>query len=58
MLYPGENIEAIRLRLDSQYNAPLIGTVPYLAPPDARQAATHIDSTLLLQTLQATDAGH
>lgn len=57
MLYPGENIEAIRLHLDRQYNAPLIGIVPYLAPPDAAQAATHIDSTLLLQTLQATDAG-
>ena len=26
MLYPAENIEAIRLRLDIQYNAPLLGT--------------------------------
>jgi dethiobiotin synthetase len=58
MLYPGENIEAIRLRLDRQYDAPLIGTVPHLAPPDAAQAAAHIDSTRLLQTLQTTAAGH
>jgi dethiobiotin synthetase len=53
MLYPGENIEAIQVRLDSQYNAPLLGTIPHLAPPDAGQAATHIDSALLLQTLRA-----
>jgi dethiobiotin synthetase len=58
MLFPGENIEAIGLRLDRQYNAPLIGTIPFLAPPDAAQAAAHIDSTLLLQTLRAVDAGH
>jgi dethiobiotin synthetase len=57
MLYPGENIEAIRLRLDIQYNAPLLGTVPHLAPPDAREAASHIDSTLLLQSLRADNAG-
>jgi dethiobiotin synthetase len=57
MLFPAENIEAIRLRLDSQYNAPLIGTIAHLAPPDARVAATYIDSDLLLQTLRSGVAG-
>jgi dethiobiotin synthetase len=57
MLYPEENIDAIHLRLDSQYNAPLLGTIPHLAPPDARQAATHIDTSLLLRTLRASHAG-
>jgi dethiobiotin synthetase len=54
MLYPDENIDAIHLRLDSQYNAPLLGTIPHLAPPDARQAATHLDISLLLGTLRSS----
>jgi dethiobiotin synthetase len=58
MLYPAENIEAIHLRLDSQYNAPLLGTIPYLAPPLAQEAAAHIDISLLLSTLRSAPAGH
>jgi dethiobiotin synthetase len=57
MLFPAENIEAIRLRLDSQYNAPLLGTIPRLTPPDARAATTYIDTSLLLDTLRSAGAG-
>jgi dethiobiotin synthetase len=57
MLFPAENIEAIRLRLDSQYNAPLLGTIPRLAPPDARAAMAYLDSSLLLDTLRSAGSG-
>jgi dethiobiotin synthetase len=57
MLFPAENIEAIRLRLDSQYNAPLLGTIPRLSPPDALTATTYIDTSLLLNTLRSAGAG-
>jgi dethiobiotin synthetase len=57
MLFPAENIEAIRLRLDSQYNAPLLGTIPRLTPPDARAATTYINTSLLLDTLRSAGAG-
>ena len=57
MLFPAENIEAIRLRLDSQYNAPLLGTIPRLTSPDARAATTYIDTSLLLNTLRSAGAG-
>jgi dethiobiotin synthetase len=57
MLFPAENIEAIRLRLDSQYNAPLLGTIPRLSPPDALMATTYIDTSLLLNTLRSAGAG-
>jgi dethiobiotin synthetase len=57
MLFPAENIEAIRLRLDSQYNAPLLGTIPRLTSPDARAATTYIDTSLLLDTLRSAGAG-
>ncbi|MFK4440413.1 dethiobiotin synthetase [Caballeronia udeis] len=57
MLFPAENIEAIRLRLDSQYNAPLLGTVPRLTPPDARAAMAYLDTSLLLDTLRSAGSG-
>ncbi|SOE53236.1 dethiobiotin synthase [Burkholderia sp. D7] len=57
MLFPAENIEAIRLRLDSQYNAPLLGTIPRLTPPDARAAMAYLDTSLLLDTLRSAGAG-
>jgi len=57
MLFPAENIEAIRLRLDSQYNAPLLGTIPRLTPPDALAAETYIDTSLLLNTLRSAGTG-
>jgi len=57
MLFPAENIEAIRLRLDSQYNAPLLGTIPRLTPPEARVATTYIDTSVLLDALRSAGAG-
>jgi dethiobiotin synthetase len=57
MLFPAENIEAIRLRLDSQYNAPLLGTIPRLTPPDALTAESYIDTPLLLDALRSAGAG-
>ncbi|MGA7815480.1 dethiobiotin synthase [Caballeronia sp.] len=57
MLFPAENIGAMQLRLDSQYNAPLLGTIPRLAPPDARHAATYIDTSLLLDALRSATTG-
>ncbi|QIE22166.1 ATP-dependent dethiobiotin synthetase BioD 1 [Caballeronia sp. SBC1] len=57
MLFPAENIEAIRLRLDSQFNAPLLGTIPRLTPPDARAAMAYLDTSLLLDTLRSAGAG-
>ncbi|CAH2779203.1 MAG: Dethiobiotin synthase BioD (EC [uncultured Caballeronia sp.] len=57
MLFPAENIEAIRLRLDSQYNAPLLGTIPRLTPPDAHAAMAYLDTSMLLDTLRSAGSG-
>jgi dethiobiotin synthetase len=54
MLFAAENIEAIRLRLDSQYNAPLLGTIPRLAPPDATAASKYLDTQMLLDALRSS----
>jgi dethiobiotin synthetase len=48
MLYPDENIATLRKRLD----APLIGVIPHLAPPDAARAAGHLDIAGLLAQIQ------
>ncbi|BCF95620.1 ATP-dependent dethiobiotin synthetase BioD [Paraburkholderia sp. PGU19] len=53
MLFPDENIAALRDRLDRQYGAPLLGIVPHLSPASADVAATHLDTNRLLQTLRA-----
>ncbi|ALL63286.1 Dethiobiotin synthetase [Paraburkholderia caribensis MBA4] len=53
MLFPDENIAALRDRLDGQYGAPLLGIVPHLSPASADIAATHLDTNRLLQTLRA-----
>ena len=53
MLFPDENIAALRDRLDRQYGAPLLGIVPHLSPASPDVAATHLDTTRLLQTLRA-----
>ena len=53
MLFPDENIAALRDRLDRQYGAPLLGIVPHLSPASADIAATHLDTNRLLQTLRA-----
>ncbi len=53
MRFAGENIETIRAWLQREHGVPLIGTVPYLAPPSAEQAATHLDMPMLLRALQA-----
>ncbi|BFG72166.1 dethiobiotin synthase [Paraburkholderia terrae] len=52
MLFPDENIAALRDRLDRQYGAPLLGIVPHLSPASADIAATHLDTNRLLQTLR------
>lgn len=54
MLFPDENIAALRVRLDAQYGAPLLGIVPHLSPTSPDIAATHLDTTRLLQTLRTT----
>lgn len=53
MLFPDENIAALRDRLDRQYGAPMLGIVPHLSPASADIAATHLDTNRLLQTLRA-----
>lgn len=53
MLFPDENIAALRDRLDRQYGAPLLGIVPHLSPASADIAASHLDTNRLLQTLRA-----
>ncbi|WP_176052230.1 dethiobiotin synthase [Paraburkholderia caribensis] len=53
MLFPDENIAALRDRLDRQYGAPLLGIVPHLSPASADIAATHLNTNRLLQTLRA-----
>jgi dethiobiotin synthetase len=53
MLFADENIDALRTRLDRQYDAPLLGIVPPLSPASADVAATHLDTPRLLQTLRA-----
>jgi hypothetical protein len=35
-----------------------MNALPYLSTPDLAQAATHINSTLLLQMLRSGDTGH
>lgn len=56
MLFAAENIEAIKLRLDRQYNAPLLGTIPRLAPPDAHAASNYLNTELLLNALRSAAA--
>ena len=53
MRFADENIETIRAWLAREHGAPLIGTVPHLAPPSAELAATHLDMATLLNTLRA-----
>lgn len=53
MLFPDENIAALRDRLDRLYGAPLLGIVPHLSPASPDIAATHLDTNRLLQTLRA-----
>jgi dethiobiotin synthetase len=54
MLFADENIDALRERLERQYDAPLLGIVPHLRPASPDVAATHLDTTRLLQSLRAT----
>ena len=56
MRFADENIETIRAWLAREHGAPLIGTVPHLAPPSAELAATHLDMATLLNTLRAHTA--
>ncbi|MGH8780714.1 dethiobiotin synthase [Paraburkholderia sp.] len=52
MRFADDNIATIESRLKRLYRAPLLGTVPYLNPPSADVAATHLDVARLLQTLR------
>ncbi|MGG1945159.1 dethiobiotin synthase [Trinickia sp. NRRL B-1857] len=52
MRFADENIETIRARLEREHGTTLLGTVPYLAPPSAEIAATHLDMTTLVRTLR------
>ncbi|WP_250511918.1 dethiobiotin synthase [Caballeronia sp. INDeC2] len=51
MLYPDENIATLKRRIE----APLIGVIPHLAPPDARRAADQLDTVALLDQLHQKD---
>lgn len=52
MAFITENVEAIRQRLDRQYSAPLLGTIPRLDGKRADEAATYIDIDALLERLR------
>jgi dethiobiotin synthetase len=52
MRFADENIETIRAWLAREHGTTLLGTVPHLAPPSARIAATHLDMTTLVRTLR------
>ena len=51
MLYPDENIETLRARID----APLLGVIPHLASPDAARAAESLDIGVLTHSLHRKD---
>jgi dethiobiotin synthetase len=51
MLFPDENIQALRQRLQ----APLIGVIPHLASSEAARAADHLDIGLLQDQLHQQD---
>ncbi|CAH2806341.1 MAG: Dethiobiotin synthase BioD (EC [uncultured Caballeronia sp.] len=51
MLYPDENLEALRARID----APLLGVIPHLASPDAACAADSLDIGVLTHPLHRKD---
>ncbi|WP_321794157.1 dethiobiotin synthase [Caballeronia sp. J97] len=51
MLYPDENIASLKQRID----APLIGVIPHLAPPDAKRAADSLDIGALTHQLHRKD---
>ena len=52
MLYPDENIAAVRTWLEREYDAPLVGVVPHIAPASPERAAAHIDIEGLLTMLR------
>jgi dethiobiotin synthetase len=51
MLYPDENIATLTQRIQ----APLIGVIPYLSPPDAARAADSLDLGALTRPLHQED---
>ncbi|KAG0165172.1 hypothetical protein DFQ30_008865 [Apophysomyces sp. BC1015] len=52
MAFVTENVEAIRQRLDRQYGAPLLGTIPHLNGSGADDAAAYLEIDTLLERLQ------
>ncbi|HZZ09320.1 MAG TPA: dethiobiotin synthase [Paraburkholderia sp.] len=53
MTFPDENIAAIRAHFARDYDAPLLGILPYLCPASPELAADQLDINRLLQTLRA-----
>jgi dethiobiotin synthetase len=53
MRFFDENVAAIAERLERQYHAPLLGTIPRLDPACAETAASYLDTPRLVQSLRA-----
>ncbi len=53
MRYAQENIDALRVRLNHQYRAPLLGTIPYLQPASATIAMTYLNIAPLLVCMRS-----
>jgi dethiobiotin synthetase len=53
MRFLDENIAAVRVRLEREHGAPLIGTVPRLTPASPEQAAAQLNIAHLIQALRA-----
>ncbi|WP_116139614.1 dethiobiotin synthase [Trinickia diaoshuihuensis] len=53
MRFADENVQTIREWLAREHGAPLLGTVPHLAPPSAQVAAEHLNIDALLHALRS-----
>lgn len=53
MRFIDENIDTVRVRLQRDYGAPLLGTVPRLEPPSPEHASTQLDIAGLIHALRA-----
>lgn len=53
MRFIDQNIDTLRVRLQREHDAPLIGSVPRLAPALPDQAAAHLDIAELIHALQS-----
>ncbi len=53
MPYAQENIDALCMRLNQQYRAPLLGSIPYLQPASATTAMDYLNITPLLTRIRS-----